>query len=403
MGRLLPPLNHVVFASLLHLLLPLVCRRLPYSLYFDRSLCGEASDGRAEEEAAFKQLSNIASRNRELVNVNISRSKKEPSKNARREDEQLLLAQYGHSQLAVLVLTARRQGGVSYLGRSLLALHKEALAVTHPPLVFVCTGEEAFQVKELPFPFLKPNISLPNPKDVNKKANRDFVFCARQLEIEIWNNNSVKHILILEDDAVVMDGFFPILFAWMTFHKERLQSEPWLDLKLYHNPSLRGWAWELPVLVELFAVTLLLTLVFHAILTRLQKTGAQSKHWLSFSFLYLSILIALLLLGRQHWIQWRRLHPQLYLRKDAPNHGTPAVLYPRQRLLGAAQFLEQNIDTSTPFDLALGKYRRKLGIAGHLLEPNLVRHVGAFSTFGEAYDHKFRGQRELEVTYQVCA
>ena len=100
MGRLLPPLNHVVFASLLHLLLPLLCRRLPYSFYFDRSLCGEASDGRAEEEAAFKQLSNIASRNRELVNMNISRSKKEPSKNARREDEQLLLAQYGHSQLA---------------------------------------------------------------------------------------------------------------------------------------------------------------------------------------------------------------------------------------------------------------------------------------------------------------
>ena len=282
MGRFLPPLNHVVFASLLHLLLPLVCRRLPYSFYFDRSLCGEGFDGLTEEEAAFKQLANIASRNREL------------SKNVRREDEHLQLAQHGHSQLAVLVLTARRQGGVSYLGRSLLALHKEALAVTHPPLVFVCTGEEAFQVKELPFPFLKPNISLPNLKDVNKKANRDFVFCARQLEIEIWNNNAVKHILILEDDAVVMDGFFPTLSAWMTFHKERLQSEPWLDLKLYLNPSLRGWAWELPILVELFAVTLLLTLVIQAILTRLQKTGAQSKHWLSFSFLYLSILIALL-------------------------------------------------------------------------------------------------------------
>ena len=390
MGRFLPPLYHVVFASLLHLLLLLVCRRLPYSFYFDRSLCGEGFDGLTEEEAALKQLANIASRNREL------------SKNVSREDEQLQLAQHGHSQLAVLVLTARRQG-VSYLGRSLLALHREALAAARPPLVFVCTGEEAFQVKGLPFPFLKPNTSLPNPKDVNQKANRDFVFCARQLEIALWNNNAVKHILILEDDAVVMDGFFYILFAWMTFHKERLQSEPWLDLKLYLNPSLRGWAWELPILVELFAVTLLLTLVFHTILTRLQKTGSQSKHWLSFSFLYLSILIALLLLGRQHWIQWRRLHPQLYLRKDAPNHGTPAVLYPRRRLLGAAQFLEQNINTSTPFDLALGKYRTSLGITGHLLEPNLVRHVGAFSTFGEAYDHKFRGQRELEVKYQICA
>ena len=203
MGRFLPPLNHVVFASLLHLLLPLLCRRLPYSFYFDRSLCGEASDGRTEEEAAFKQLANIASTSREFLNVNISRRNRELSKNVSREDEQLQLAQHEHSQLAVLVLTARRQGGVSYLGRSLLALHKEALAATHPPLVFVCTGEEAFQVKELAFPFLKPNISLSNPKDVNQKANRDFVFCARQLEIEIWNNNSVKHILILEDEVAV--------------------------------------------------------------------------------------------------------------------------------------------------------------------------------------------------------
>ena len=167
MDRFLPPLYHVVFASLLHLLLPLVCRRLPYSFYFDRSLCGEASDGRTEEEAAFKQLANIASSSRELVNVNIVSSNKDLSKNERREGEHLQLAQDGQSQLAVLVLTARRQGGVSYLGRSLLALHKETLAGTHPPLLFVCTGEEALELKELPFPFLKPNTSLPNPKDAN--------------------------------------------------------------------------------------------------------------------------------------------------------------------------------------------------------------------------------------------
>ena len=191
----------------------------------------------------------------------------------------------------------------------------------------------------------------------------------------------------------------PSLLGWLSKRRGCSLSRGWTS----SCTSTQVFESQVPILVELFAVTLLLTLVFHAILTRLQKTGAQSKHWLSFSFLYLSILIALLLLGRQHWIQWRRLHPQLYLRKDAPNHGTPAVLYPRQRLLGAAQFLEQNIDTSTPFDLALGKYRRKLGIAGHLLEPNLVRHVGALSTFGEAYDQKFRGQRELEVKYQVCA
>ena len=70
----------------------------------------------------------------------------------------------------------------------------------------------------------------------DQKAKRDLVFCSNQLEKML--PKSVEHILILEEDAVLMEDFFSTLLSWMSFHSERLQSEPWLDIKLFLNPRL---------------------------------------------------------------------------------------------------------------------------------------------------------------------
>ena len=353
-------INCLLFIAAFHLLLlPLICRRLPYSAYFDPSLVS-TKDGGIEEAAALEQLAILARRDKG--------------------------AQQQHSsQLAVLVLTASRQG-VSYLGRSLLALYREVRATPkYQPLVFVCTGEEGMD-KELPFPLLQPNKSPPaHLPPGNRKAKRDFVFCADRMDETLPKD--VQHILILEDDALVMQGIFSTLAAWMTFHQEKLEAEPWLDIKLYLNPRLRGWAWNQLPLVELLSSTTLLSIVLHVILVSLQnqKTG-RPKAWVSLVILWLAILAALLLVGRQHWVQWRRLHPQLYLRREAPSAFTQAVLYPRQRLVGAARYMGARLDTSTPFDLSLSQYRRWKGLAGHLLEPNLVRHIGLQFGVSSAFD-----------------
>ena len=373
-------INCLLFLAAFHLLLlPLLCRRLPYSAYFDPSLSTFTTrDGESEEAAALEQLASLASREEE--------------------------AQQQHSsQLAVLVLTASRQG-VSYLGRSLLALYREVRATPkYQPLVFVCTGEEGMDSGGLPFPLIQPNKSRPaHLPPGNRKAKRDFVFCAGRMDEMLPKD--VKHILILEDDALVMQGIFSTLSAWMTFHKERLGAEPWLDIKLYLNPRLRGWAWNQLPLVELLSSTTLLSIVLHVILVSLQnqKTG-RPKAWVSLVILWLAILAALLLVGRQHWVQWRRLHPQLYLRREAPSAFTQAVLYPRQRLVGAACYVGARLDTSTPFDLSLGQYRRWKGLAGHLLEPNLVRHIGVSSAFDVAHDLDRDGgdNREFLAEYPI--
>ena len=376
----------LVLAAVLHLLLlPLFCRRLPYSAYFDPfSSTSTKRDGGREEAAALEQLANLA----------------------RREEG----AQQQHgSQLAVLVLTSRRQQGVSYLGRSLLALHREVRATTkYQPLVFVCTGDEGMDKEYsggLPFPLIQPNESLPSQLPPgNRKAKRDFVFCAGRMDEMLPKD--VEHILILEDDTLVMQGIFSTLSAWMTFHQERLEAEPWLDIKLYLNPRLRGWAWNQLPLVELLSSTTLLSIVLNVILVSLlnQKAG-KAKAWVSLVILWMAILAALLLVGRQHWVQWRRLHPQLYLRREAPDAFTQAVLYPRQRLVDAARYIgrEQGCTPSTPFDLSLGEYRRREGLTGHLLEPNLVRHIGVSSAFGVTHqlDRDGGDSREFLAEYPI--
>ena len=47
-------------------------------------------------------------------------------------------------------------------------------------------------------------------------------------------------ILWFEDDVVLMDKFFSTLTSILTHHTARLARDPWLDIKLYLIPGLRG-------------------------------------------------------------------------------------------------------------------------------------------------------------------
>ena len=71
-----------------------------------------------------------------------------------------------------------------------------------------------------------------------KKQNDDFLFCHGAVEAVI--SESVDSILWLEDDVVLMDNFFSTLYSLLNFRRSRLQSEAWLDIKLYALPRLRG-------------------------------------------------------------------------------------------------------------------------------------------------------------------
>ena len=76
--------------------------------------------------------------------------------------------------------------------------------------------------------------------------------------------SDVEHSLILDDNV------FPLLAAWITSHQKRLESGPWLDIKLSHD---MGWAWDTRPLVELLTLACMLLCT----LTRSQKTRSKSN------------------------------------------------------------------------------------------------------------------------------
>ena len=66
----------------------------------------------------------------------------------------------------------------------------------------------------------------------------DFILCHDELEKMM--GDSADLILWFEDDVVLMDKFFPTLTSIMTHNTARLSRDPWLDIKLYLIPGLRG-------------------------------------------------------------------------------------------------------------------------------------------------------------------
>lgn len=153
-----------------------------------------------------------------------------------------------NNDMAIIVQTSNRD--TSYRNRTLLSLYTELMRSEQTGHhVIVCSAEGAEQNLELPviphFKSLQPCL-IPtedcriasNQKDKEQKIVRDFILCHAAIENEI--SEDVKYLLWLEDDVILMEDFFSTLSSIMTFRKLLLQSQKWLDIKLYLNPRLRG-------------------------------------------------------------------------------------------------------------------------------------------------------------------
>jgi hypothetical protein len=83
------------------------------------------------------------------------------------------------------------------------------------------------------------------------REKEDLTWCLKQLR---HSCPQARHILILEDDAVIKDDFFTRLrFLLELIERQHYGAATWLDLKLYSQPRLQGFAWDAQPLIELIA------------------------------------------------------------------------------------------------------------------------------------------------------
>ncbi|XP_065097156.1 post-GPI attachment to proteins factor 4 [Paramisgurnus dabryanus] len=354
-------------------IMPICCHRLLYSYYFLKTFYLDSLSDAALQESL--------DRGQEALHfwqgVESSETLRDPVEMVTKKPD-----------LLVTVVTARRSEGWDYhyllqVTHRLMSLLK-ACGDKPCAKVILCDVEsgpslnEDVLLVEKHFQVVRrsPEEKWKNGEADNifEKEKRDYVFCLRKG----WELMKPKNVVVLEDDALPMPDFFPLVKNLLS-RKFALNT---LYIKLFHPERLhRYWNPEPYRILEwvgfgLFVATLLLITFSHC--TPLSFT-------LSFShllFLTLYVMAVVELAGRHYLLEFRRLSPQLYAVSPATECCTPAMLFPGNASVRVAEYLGQAVCAQgNAKDMVLYKIARSIpGERAHSVEPNLIKHIGAFSS-----------------------
>jgi hypothetical protein len=169
----------------------------------------------------------------------------------------------------ILVITAPRSSPAGYLARVLAELHRQTeVLVTsghslqHSLHIVVCNVDHTNSHQEfdsIPHIFhtvqLYQNITNIDQVFENKRQKEkfDFVGCVTRMFSEYLPSSDSDLLLVLEDDALIVEDFFPTLSSILQTHLPSYQQEEWLDIKLYTPPKWSGFGLELLPAIDLVA------------------------------------------------------------------------------------------------------------------------------------------------------
>lgn len=217
----------------------------------------------------------------------------------------------------------------------------------------------------------------PDPR-VNQfeKEKQDYVFCLEQ-SLLVFNP---EYILIVEDDAVPEEEIFAVLqhLLLARFSKPYLRDA--LYFKLYHPERLQRYVNPEPMrILEWLGVGMFLGPVLNCVYS--WATGRPSLSWPIVLFFALYSMALSELVGRHYMLELRRLAPTLYNIVPVTECCTPAMLFSASSAHRALGYLK-GLHCRQGFakDIALYSLLRTKGENAYVVEPNLVRHVGMYSS-----------------------
>ena len=227
-----------------------------------------------------------------------------------------------------------------------------------------------------------------------KEAN-DYVYC---LNASRAFNSS--YVLMLEDDVVPDSDLLEVVNYVLrqrlhVNHDDDTQTQEPREfsyIKLYYPEKWQGYAWETDRLLELFCVGLIgAGFIYPVSSIFIILCG---KHYLSYSNLnfllgFLLFISIASLVNRQAVLDLRRISPQLYKFGPSPRCCTPGMLYNTKHLPKLMDFIIEHTEVNK--DLAIYDYTEHSGISGFLIEPNLLYHIGMYSSLLD----EFKSPREF--------
>ncbi|XP_067115545.1 transmembrane protein 246 [Osmerus mordax] len=356
------------------IILPLVCHRMLYSYYFMKSFY---LDSLSDDV-----LQKSYERGQNALQYWEDSSTKSSSdfRNIAKEPE-----------LLVTVVTARRTEGRNFhyllqVMQQLASLLRGCEGQKQCAEVLVCDVEsgpldnEDAALLESQFRVVRrsPEEKWRSRGHVNtfEREKRDYVFCLRKG----WELVRPKNVVVIEDDALPLSDFFPVIKNLLS----RRFALHTLYIKLYHPERLqRYWNPEPYRILEwvglgLVGATFVLLTLLHC--NPFSFTFSFSATHILFFTLY--FMAAIELTGRHYLLEVRRISPHLYAVSPATECCTPAMLYPGNSSLRAAEYLDGSFCIKgNAKDMVLYQMARTIpGERGHSLEPNLITHIGAYSS-----------------------
>ncbi|XP_035515611.1 transmembrane protein 246 [Morone saxatilis] len=356
-------------------ILPLCCHRLLYSYFFIRSMYLDSMS----EQVLHKSLD----RGQDALHYWQKTSSAVPVSSRFSDIGQ-------HPELLVIVVTARRNEGRDF--HYLLQVMQRLSGILggcgeqRCAEVLVCDVESGPQenqdakLLETHFKVIRrsPQEQQRNREQINtfEREKRDYVFCIRKG----WELVQPKNMIVLEDDALPRQDFFTVIKDLLS-RRFALQT---LYIKLYHPERLqRYWNPEPYRILEwvglglVAATALLLTFPYWNPFSF--SFTLSSSHLLFFTLYFMA---AAELLGRHYLLEVRRLSPQLYTVSPATECCTPAMLFPGNASLRAAEYLDGSFCVKgNAKDMVLYQMARTIpGEKSHSVEPNLITHIGAYSS-----------------------
>ncbi|KAM8792827.1 TM246 protein, partial [Eudromia elegans] len=229
------------------------------------------------------------------------------------------------------------------------------------------------------FPMVSPGKTKEdsNPRmNQFEKEKQDYVFCLEQ-SLSVYNP---EYILIVEDDAVPEEEIFHVLqhLLLARFSKPHLRDA--LYFKLYHPERLQRYFNPEPMrILEWLGLGMFLGPMLNCVYS--WATGRPGLSWPIALFFALYSMALSELVGRHYILELRRLAPTLYNVVPATECCTPAMLFSAPSARRALHYLKGlHCHQGFAKDTALYSLLRTKGENAFVVEPNLVRHVGLYSS-----------------------
>lgn len=354
-------------AAIVFIVMPQLCKRLAYSLYYDPP----------PQLTSFEQ---IQTENKDRLHS--------AQQYLLQTDLRYLFDHFelNQTKFCFVIITTPREGSyltqtaaalvhqLSFLSNFTFTIYNVAAAGTH---------SEAFK--------LSSTIPVANSRDLHALSDDKFIKEKFDyLSALRWcHQKRSTYNIVLEDDAVADTGFAHKLNFILRYCLKDTTGETWGLMKLFYPEKYQGWANNRSCISELLAMTVLLG----GILATLSSTVLPGPiHWCQLKinddifkwrlFVSFSLVLYLILsLGRPHWEEIRKLSP--FLGNVVPARGccTPAVLYPKTHLQSLIDYLDSfNCTERVPVDIAIDSWIAEKRLNKLLAVPNLFNHIGLKSS-----------------------